>query len=167
MGQWEWGSAYRHDFATLAEDALLGTHVHGGAVQAATGLFDKAHDKEDARVGGDALQLLPRAVTSDLRAVRGGGILAGELPVHPAWSGAGTAVTNGVTQVDGALKVACIFIVALGRAAADDGTEAAAARVPADEGLGQKEDVRAARGGSVGEGRDELEGGGGGGLGSR
>ncbi len=155
---WQWVSlkmAYRHDLPPLANDALLGTHIHHRAVQAAPGLLDQACDDEHARHPGDALELLPGAVAAlvwrVLPAIDPRGHLgAWQLPVHPCLAGTST-VADGVAQVNGALEVLQVLFAALGGARPDEAAKVGSAGIAPDVGLWQQKDVDILDGGAAGE----------------
>ena len=142
--------AYWHDLAALPYHALLGTHVHDRAVQAAARLLDTSHHQKHARIPRNALNLLTRAVAPH-------GITATDAPRHPLIPGAG-AVPNRVAQVSRGVEVARELVAARLGAPADDAPEGLAARVAPDEGLGQRQDVHAQGRGARGETREEGEG---------
>ncbi len=146
------GHTYRLDLPALPNHAPFRADIDDRAVEAAARSLDAPNDEEHARVVGDALQLFAGpvspppadrrrcfpAVGRESRGVVG--LVGSELPVHPGAAGAG-AVAHRVAQVHGALEVAQILIAAGGRAAAYDAPERGAARIAAQEGLGQHEQV--------------------------
>lgn len=137
---------YGVDLAALANDAQPRAHVDDGPVQAPADLLDDAGDEEDARAARNLLELLARAVASPL---------AGQLPVGPGV--AGPRASGRVSEVDGLVKVLCEGLAGLVRAVVG---------VAADEGLGEEEDVDLLGGGAAGDGGEEAEGLGRGGLGA-
>lgn len=158
---------YRHDLPPLANDALLGAYINDSTVERPTRLLDQTRDQEHARLSSDALKLLPRAIPAqgcrpitttptDIHGLEPAG--------HPVVARA-RALAHHVAEVDGLLKVPQVLVAALGAAAADDAAEGRAARVAAQVGLGQQEDVGGVvAGGAAGDLAQLGEGGRGGGL---
>lgn len=158
-------ATYRHDLAALAQRARARADVHHRAVERAARALNQPDDEKDARLRRDPLQLLPRAI-SPLNALLRIIItaVATELPLDPRVASAAAAVAGGVAEVDGGLKVARVLFAAGVAAVADDAAKVRAARVPANVGLGEQQQVDALRGGAAGEERELLERGGLGGL---
>lgn len=138
-------NTYRHDLAALADDALARTHVDGRAVQTAPRPLDQTRDDEDARLPRDPLQLLARAV-APLRLRLPAALLTssstlesrrGELPPHPPVSCACVTLAHDIAEVDGGVEVVGILVPATLLPLADDAAKGRAARVAAEEGLGQ------------------------------
>jgi hypothetical protein len=155
LGPDEAFSSGGHDFAALPDDAELGTDVDGGAVHAAAGFFNKAGDEEDASYTSYALEFLAGSVATlvgdvvRLRFRPRVNRITLKLSIHPGGAGTGSAVTNGVSEVDCLFEVVEVFISPLVGAGAHDTPEGGATGISTDESLGEEEDIDLFGGGTA------------------
>ncbi len=84
--------------------------------------------------------------------------------LQPAVAAAAAAVADDVAEVDGGLKVAGVLVAACRRAVANHRAKVRAARVAAEIGLGEQQQVDALGGGAAREGAELLQRRGPGGL---
>lgn len=161
------GETHRHDLSPFPNHASTRTNIHHGAIQAPARLLHRAHHHKHARLRRNTLQLLARAVSPLLLLLQAAAAAAGQLPLHPAVAATAAAVPHRVAQIHRALKVLQELVSPFSRAPADDAPERRPARVAAEVGLGEEQDVDVGARGAGGEGADAREGEGGGGAGGR
>lgn len=83
----------------------------------------------------------------------------GKLPLDPGIASPGASGSNDVAEVYGSTEVFAELLTAFGGPGTDDSAEPGSARVAAEEGFGEEEEIDVLSCGSAGEGLDDLEGG--------
>ena len=151
------GKAVSHwlDLPTLPNYTSVWAYVDDSAVQASPGSLDAPDDQEHTRLFGDPLQLLTSAISSlarrpaavhlpirsvavDVAISMQVDLIRPDLPSYPLLA-CPRPVANRIPKVDGLLEVAQEFVPSAGVAVADHTPEVGAARVTAEEGLGEQE----------------------------
>lgn len=113
---------YRLHFTTLPENALSGTHINDGTVQAAAGLFNGTHHQKHTRFAGNTLECLTRAVTGWQFVIS---------LEDPCIAAASTGIAHDVTEIDGTLKVLQERFAAVGIVGTESASKINTARVAA------------------------------------
>lgn len=142
-------STHWHDFSSFPNHSFRWTHIHRSAVQTAASLLNTAHDKKHSRLPRNSLQLLPRPIAPDtllfvvfLLSIPHNR----QFPPHPRLPTALPTRPNHIAQVHGTLEIPEILVSPFGRPAPDHAPKRRAARVAAQVGLGEQQDVGAVGG---------------------
>lgn len=148
------GETNRLHLSSLSDDALARADIWHGAPQTATCFLDASHHDKDARVASNSLQLFPRSIASSLAAV----FISRQLPTHPSQSGSCAALADGIAKINSLVKVLSKRFPALSTATSYHGAKGRVARVAADKGFWQEEDVDALVCGAAGNAFEMGEG---------